>query len=315
MNKAPVFSVIMPAYNAARTAAHMIRAVLNQSFSDFELILVDDGSTDETLSVMKSFSDDNRVNIIVKENGGVSSARNAGLKAAQGRYIVFVDADDDLSPDYLQEFSDIMEGTELGICGYTIAHKDDCSTEIHQLRAEQITAAEVMDRSMRFRDLTSACWNKCFLKSVTDQYKITFDESLNIGEDLLFILSYCRHIHTAVLTDKVLYTYVLNESSAMNEIAGREAFNEKWLTEWKAIRKAETMLEEDDITLKGLQIKEVRIANKLLNLMRKYGYQNKELKTELTDTIRKNYPAVIMEKEFSAKMKLSITLKRLGLMQ
>lgn len=314
MNSTPAFSVILPAYNAAHLIRHMIQAVLNQSFSDFELLLVDDGSADETLSMMRSFETDERVLVITKENGGVSSARNAGLRAAKGKYVVFADADDDLDCDYLQVFAEIMQDAEMGICGFAAVHKDGSSNEVYRLKAERISAAEVMDRAMRFRDITSACWNKCFLRSVIVENGLSFDEKLSIGEDLLFILSYCQHIQTAVLTDRVLYTYVLNESSAMNEISGRDAFNEKWLTEWDAIRKAEKMLEEDSISLQGLKIKQVRIANKLLNLMRRYGYHSENVKKELIGTIRQYYSDVIGEKEFSAKMKLSITLKRLGIM-
>lgn len=118
----PTFSVIIPLYNKERIIELSVKSVLNQSFKDFELIIVDDGSTDNSLNVVKAINDD-RIRIIEQENGGPSKARNTGAKFANGKWIVFLDADDELTDTALELFSNLA-------CAHPDADIINCSSLI-----------------------------------------------------------------------------------------------------------------------------------------------------------------------------------------
>jgi glycosyltransferase involved in cell wall biosynthesis len=117
----PFFSVIVPAYNRADSISKVINSVLVQSFKDFELILVNDGSTDDTLSCINTFTVDNRIKVYSQLNKGVSAARNTGIERSTGKYVVFLDSDDIVEKNWLNDFHTLIKsGFEIGCCGYKI---------------------------------------------------------------------------------------------------------------------------------------------------------------------------------------------------
>lgn len=117
----PLFSIIVPVFNAEKRLSECIESILNQSVADFELLLINDGSTDSSLDVCNSYAkQDGRIRVLSKENGGVSSARNLGIEKSAGQWIAFIDADDTVSPSYLADFDIINEDDrkcELAITG------------------------------------------------------------------------------------------------------------------------------------------------------------------------------------------------------
>jgi glycosyltransferase involved in cell wall biosynthesis len=125
MARAPEISVIIPAYNASRTVGATVDSVLAQSFADFELLVIDDGSQDETGDVVAE-RDDPRVNCVRTENGGVSAARNRGLELARGSYVAFLDADDAWEPTKLErQHGTMSERPEVGLCFASTQHVGD----------------------------------------------------------------------------------------------------------------------------------------------------------------------------------------------
>lgn len=111
-----MISVIIPLYNKEKAVRHTIQSVLNQTFSDFELVVVDDGGTDSSAAIVKEFvSLDDRVKYFYKKNGGVSSARNYGLLKAQGEWVIFLDADDEMLPNNLQHLFDLVSTFHVNI--------------------------------------------------------------------------------------------------------------------------------------------------------------------------------------------------------
>ena len=116
INIRPMFSVIVPAYNNGKYISKCIDSVLKQTFSDLELIVVNDGSTDDTVEVIKEFEkQDARFKLINKENGGVSSARNVALDQVKGQYVLFLDSDDWYEPDYCKDLADILKENDADI--------------------------------------------------------------------------------------------------------------------------------------------------------------------------------------------------------
>src|SRR4051794_17458509 len=124
----PIFTVVMPAYNTAATIGDAIRSVLAQTCSDFELVVVDDGSSDETASVVEQLAVDGRIRLLGQENQGAAAARNAALAAARGRYVSFIDSDDLWLPAYLDAMAAVLTQAPHAGFGYTDAWTIDRRT-------------------------------------------------------------------------------------------------------------------------------------------------------------------------------------------
>ncbi len=119
MNK-PFFSIIIPTYNRAKLITRCLSSVINQGFDDFEILIVDDGSTDETQKVVNGFSEnDSRIRYFSQDNQGAGEARNHGAKVAKGEYLVFLDSDDEALPGWLEHFADVLNSREAKVacCG------------------------------------------------------------------------------------------------------------------------------------------------------------------------------------------------------
>ena len=116
----PKFTAVIPAYNAAATLAPAIRSVQLQTVSDFELIVIDDGSQDETPELARSFCDDERIHVVTQENKGLPGARNAGIARARGRYVGLLDADDMWMPTFLEAMGEALDANpEAGFASPT----------------------------------------------------------------------------------------------------------------------------------------------------------------------------------------------------
>lgn len=179
----PFFSVIIPVYNKEKFIENTIKSVLKQSFSDFELILVNDGSTDESVTKIESFSD-SRITYYTKENGGASSARNFGLEKAKANYITFLDADDYWYPDFLQEMaSSIEEFPNHKIFSAAIEVESDKVVFPSQYSIKKSSEREIVDyfvASMKTTIICTSC--AVFEKSVFEKVG-HFDTEIKSGQD------------------------------------------------------------------------------------------------------------------------------------
>ena len=116
----PFFSIIFPVYNVARYLEASLQSIFNQTFQDFEIIAINDGSSDGSLEILERIAkNQSRIKVISQKNGGLSDARNTGMQYVQGKYICFVDSDDLIYPNYLQDFFDVIEKTQAEICKNT----------------------------------------------------------------------------------------------------------------------------------------------------------------------------------------------------
>ncbi|WP_368646161.1 glycosyltransferase family 2 protein [Alkalibacterium putridalgicola] len=203
MNK--MISVIIPVYNAENYLSECVDSVMNQSYKNLEIILINDGSTDDSPSICDSYlHKDNRVKVIHQSNGGVSSARNAGLQEASGEYVQFVDSDDFLSEDMCEELIRAVSHTDIAICGYQ-GFDDNRNVDIHQPDTSQIKMQDdwgVQFNALIKKNLFNQPWNKLYKKSkITNRFNTDFAR----GEDLLFNLDYFRNISSISVIDKALY--------------------------------------------------------------------------------------------------------------
>ncbi len=185
-------SVIIPVYNTGSSLSKCLESIKNQTFKNYELILVDDGSTDNSLSICMDYSnEDNRAKVIHKQNGGVSSARNAGIEVAQGEYITFIDSDDCVLPDYL-EMLNSKRGLDLSICGIVCSGGIDYKPNYKDLKDKEmlnLIPALVSDEYL----LYSACC-KLFKRAIIIDNNLRFDTKLRLYEDTMFVLTYLKYI-------------------------------------------------------------------------------------------------------------------------
>ena len=212
-----LISVIIPAYNAEKTIRRAIESLLSQTYSNIEIIVVNDGSSDRTeaicLEIMKS---DHRVQVITIENGGVSNARNIGLDNCHGKYITFLDADDYVKPEFINSFaSNMNKNVDLVCSGYTVvSEKGDCLFEqkfdsVELLKDEAYRGIEILQEAKAFNVL----WNKMFRKSIIDKKRIHMDTHFSMGEDLLFVLEYLEYCSNSIrLISDINYNYVLSKN-------------------------------------------------------------------------------------------------------
>lgn len=216
----PTISIIVPAYNAERTIELTITSILSQSFEDFELIIVNDGSNDSTLNICKRFKD-NRIVIIDKENGGLSNARNTGIYASKGKYICFVDGDDIIDINYLNLlYSSLIDtDSDLAICGMQLLTRDD--TSILNFYENKCYKNIWNDNEFLifFQQglLNSAC-NKLYKAAIIKNNNLSFPKQ-TLTEDIAFNIEYFKLSFSISTIKEPLYIYQLQNSQLTKKVS------------------------------------------------------------------------------------------------
>lgn len=203
----PLFSIILPVFNAARTLERTLGSLHSQLLRDFELILVDDGSTDGSSQIAESLAAaDGRIRVFRKANGGVASARNEALRHVRGRYVTFCDADDCPASDWLQAFADAMADNDVVVQGWTyvIGQKEEPQT-YDGVADDVASAVDEMSRRESFGFL----WNKCFRADIIAEHGLRFDERFRFLEDEEFICRYWTHVRRMKFVPCAAYHYAM----------------------------------------------------------------------------------------------------------
>lgn len=222
-SKTPLVSVIVPAYNAEKYIVKCIESVIKQTYSNLELILVDDGSTDTTGRLCDKYSkEDKRVCVIHKKNAGVAAARNTGLQAATGKYIVFLDSDDWLDLDIVECAVKNYREDCLNLWGF-VCYWPNNVIETERLvvlplaQNELVANAIYLSTSKEYNlgNYYRATCGKIFERNLIENYQIAFPEGLFIGEDAVFLVNYLTRVTGINLVSQRGYNYNhLNENSA-----------------------------------------------------------------------------------------------------
>lgn len=204
-------SIIVPVYNVEKYLHKCLDSILAQTFKEFEVILVDDGSSDNSGKICDEYAKkDSRVKVFHKENAGVSSARNLGLKEASGEWIVFIDSDDYISKDFLE--CDYSTTADVIQKSYDIINEDSGLSTLHKVTNKIIEDKEEFYR-FYVRKRTNALWDKIIRRELIKN--ITFNENVKIGEDFLFFLEIIKNIKQYLFDDKGIYHYIIHSNSAM----------------------------------------------------------------------------------------------------
>lgn len=219
----PQISVIVPVYNVEKYLGRCIDSILEQDFGDFELLLVDDGSTDGSSRICDEYAERNsKVKVFHKANGGVSSARNLGLDKACGELISFVDSDDWLDPDCLATLVsrgnvdlNIVNFTEHNDNGTLIPDRVDCC-----LSGENVLY-DFLKTDVN-RDSLRTPWGKLFRKEIIKLNNLRFDERLHTCEDTVFVLNYCLCCKSICLSSSPLYHYEYSSFNSSDSLSRDE---------------------------------------------------------------------------------------------
>lgn len=230
-----MLSIVIPIYNAEKYLAPCLDSILGQSFHDFELLLINDGSTDNSGAICDKYAVlDSRIRIFVQENKGVSAARNKGVTNAKGEWLYFMDADDTLKPEGLQLMMNYTNGNiDMVWAGYEIF--DEQQNKILSANEETTKTLSVVDalRNMYRPDYypyQGYLWCKMFRRELIKQASIQFNERIYFNEDRLFITeAICASRKEIIMTTLPVYNYYEHAASAMQTLMQR--YNPKFETD------------------------------------------------------------------------------------
>ncbi len=220
-------SVITPVYNAEKDINKCIESILNQSFKDFELILINDGSTDNSGEICDEYTEkDERVKVFHQENKGPSAARNKGIDEMQGDFVTFIDADDYVEPFYLDSF--ISHGIDIKnsivLQGYKWEN-DKGEVQEYTCQQRKYTESEYSELfySTNFIQRHPFACIKLFPTHIIKNNSIYFDEDIRFGEDFIFVLKCLKHTKSILWIDKAGYHYQYNDNSLTRTIYNYES--------------------------------------------------------------------------------------------
>lgn len=207
----PKISVIVPVYNVEKYLRRCIDSILSQTFSDFELLLIDDGSKDKSGDICDEYvAKDVRVKVFHKANAGVSSARNLGLDKAKGEFIFFVDSDDFLDKTHLENYSKDIDNFDLIFQGYKLVEETTEKVMEKKTFPETETvdfesSMNVMEGIFSLGNFFGPTWNKIFKASIISENEIRFKEDVDLREDEIFTFCHCR-LDPLILEKVLLYS-------------------------------------------------------------------------------------------------------------
>lgn len=209
----PAISVIVPVFNMETLLSRCLDSLLAQTFGDFEVLIVDDGSTDRSPRICDDYANrDSRVKVLHKKNGGVASARQTGLDTAIGEFVIHVDPDDWVEPTMLQELhaKAVSEDADVVICDYYVDTKE--KTSLVKQQPSALDAKTILKEL--FQQLHGSCWNKLVKRVCYNKFEIHFQIGLNYCEDLLTWIQMFQHDELRIAyLPKAFYHYVQHTNS------------------------------------------------------------------------------------------------------
>lgn len=215
----PFFSIIIPAYNAENFIERCLLSIIKQSYNNYEIIIINDGSNDRTEEISQKFIKlDNKIHLLNTKNEGVSAARNKGIVHATGEYIIFMDADDLLCPQALEISSKkITEFKKVDTVIWNFKEFSPPSKiKIHKNYIDEIYKNS---KNFNFEIKHLASWGYILSKSIIDKHSVRFKETLSMSEDRVFILEYLSYSENIITMKEPFYIHVNENSSACNSPA------------------------------------------------------------------------------------------------
>ncbi len=208
MNEKTLFSIIIPVFNAQNTIRRTLQSVLNQTFSSYEIIVVNDGSRDNSARILQEFAHYPQVTVLNQINAGVSAARNSGLQQASGEYVLFLDADDWVDDNFLMSF-------KLNLNAWPAESVDLMVGNLNDNRIGKVSQAGFFSQQdipyvlgeLEMSDNIGYLHNKCYRRQIIDDLLLRFMEGVSMSEDLLFNLKFFSCVSNFLITPGAAYHY------------------------------------------------------------------------------------------------------------
>ena len=210
-----MISILIPMYNSSKTIKECLNKILEQNTNYIEIILIDDNSTDDTYNVCSKYVKEyNFIKLYKNDKKGVSTARNYGIKKSNGDYIIFIDSDDFLIDNAINEIKENLSG-DMIIYGFSYVNKNLKVLSTVKDEKYHVTKEEFVEKKLlKYIDnsLMYSVWNKVFKRKIIEKNNLFFNENFNFNEDILFCLNYLKNCNNIVNIDKSLYLYVCDTS-------------------------------------------------------------------------------------------------------
>ena len=300
-------SVIIPIYNTQKYLKRCMDSVIEQTYQNIEIILIDDGSSDNSLEICKKYQEnDKRVYIISGKNCGVSHARNLGIDKAKGKYLYFVDSDDYLEKEAIEKMliEYKMRNNQLVIAGYKeiennlVKEKNWGKQEITNERAKELVLHE--------NGVGGYLWNKLFVASLIKKNDIKFQEDISVWEDVLFVMQYLNQCDNVIIINDCIYAYCRREGSAVEH----SLYNNKLYTQMTAMDRISKSVYLNNVAKEILKYRRIRCC---LGLIRNMALR-KNIEREKFENIEnelKNIPKNVI-KNLSITDKVSLALIKIN---
>lgn len=224
-------SVIVPIYNSEKWIKRCVNSILDQTYKDIELILIDDGSQDNSFEICNELAKkDNRIKLIHIENQGVANARNVGLENSTGEFITFCDSDDTYEKDFIETLFDLFKASQSELCVSTVY--------VHQNNKKQIVELPFYGKSNDlslilntwFEFFWGALWNKLYISNIIKKNNIKFQTDLSLNEDSIFNLNYLKYVNSVNCSNKPIYNYIIENENSLTR-----SFNDKILITYEMV--------------------------------------------------------------------------------
>lgn len=307
-----LISIIIPVYNCENFVFICLNSIDKQTYQNFEVLIINDGSIDRTEEICRQFcATHKKFKLITKQNGGVSSARNEGLKWARGELVSFVDADDYVDPSFLEKMIFNENENDFSMCRIVLFDSQDKRQYLEEINLHNFVAEpsslnyfvvnniyDVQNNWIKTDAIFGSSCRILFRKKLIDKISLKFNESLPLGEDKIFVMRYMQEAKKGLLIDDYLYSYRINGNSATNQFCS--GYNPNYLESTFLMYKSQidflktTTDKAKNVLInyssmknsEGLVINELKLAETPTVKKLKFAFKKQEYKQYLKFSIR-----------------------------
>lgn len=207
-----MISIIVPVYNSEKYIHRCLDSILNQTYTDLEIVLVNDGSTDRSLSILEAYAvKDTRIKVVSQENQGVAAARNIGLDNATGDYILYVDSDDWIEKNMVERMVELSANVDIVFCGNDAATSSIIRDKSVDIKIKNWNHEKIISEFIKHKMISGMLWNKLIKRSLTEGCR--FNPKTGYGEDAEFLWQVLQHTKFMCVTNEILYHHVPDSKS------------------------------------------------------------------------------------------------------
>lgn len=309
MNNEKKLSIIVPVYNREKSIERCIKSIMNQTYTNIEIIIVDDGSKDNTPKICKELQKkDKRIKYIQQKNSGVAEARNTGLVESSGNYIGFVDSDDYIEKNMYETLITEMESSksDIAFCNYNIVDSNNKKNRKKCINKQMVFSAnELIKKVLLENEFNGVCWNRVFDRKIVQDTK--FDKRMGMCEDLEFLMKIIPKCNKISYVNKELYNYVLADQN----ITTQNYYNS--LNKWDCeVRYCNSLIKKYDKTDIEIYAKK-RYARINVSIYRNLKKEYKELSKKYRKNALKYFYRIIFSNKIPIRFRMKLVLVKLNL--